>query len=79
MSHVEITLKSGTVVMGDVSEFTVQKNALKNFAGVKWTTPQDARRMLMHVDPDEIAAIVFVDEEREEVNNGIRIPDTATS
>jgi hypothetical protein len=68
MSYVEIPLKNRNVVTADVSGFTIQKNALGSFAGIKWTTPENAKRRLLHLDVDEIAAIVFVDSDEDEKN-----------
>lgn len=65
MSSVEITLKSGNVIIADASEFSVQRNALLGIVGVKWKTPEEAERALMHIDVDQIAAVVFVDEKKE--------------
>lgn len=62
MPKVEITMKSGAVVSVEATEFSIQKSGLGLLAGVKWVAPEGARRSLLHVHPNEIAAIVWVEE-----------------
>jgi hypothetical protein len=66
MSHVEITLKAGNLIKADVTEFSIQKNALGSVVGMKWTTPGDENRALMHLDISEVTSVVFVDGEDSE-------------
>lgn len=70
MSYAEITMKSGAVVTVDVS--SIQWERTRNLLGevtgeaIKWTIKETAVRRPVHLDPDEIAAVVFVDPARAE-------------
>jgi hypothetical protein len=56
--ELEITLTNGTVVTAEVSDWKWKRGGL----GVEltWSTPENARRRLVSVDVNEIAAIVEV-------------------
>jgi hypothetical protein len=56
----EITLKSGTQIEVDVTEFTTGRNGLNELAKLNWTTPENWKRKLHTLEMDQIAAIVVV-------------------
>jgi hypothetical protein len=60
VSHAEITMKSGAVVTFDCVKLRWQKGAIK---GLSWVDGDNAKRSALHVNIDEIAAVVFVDDE----------------
>lgn len=66
MSHVEVTLKSGVTVRGDVTEFKVEVGRVTNApTRLKWSTPDNWLSSLMYIDPNEVAAVVFIRSESE--------------
>lgn len=62
MSHVEITLKSGATITADVSEWTTTRNKIDNrVTGYEWE--HCGPRRLAHVRVEEVAAVIFVNDE----------------
>jgi hypothetical protein len=65
VSHVEITLRSGATIKADVSEWVTQKHPLDNrLLGFRWV--DDGPRKLQRLDIDEVAAVIFVDDDEPE-------------
>ncbi len=62
LSFVEVTLKSGTLIVFEASSVEMKTSGLgqRTFAWEAETTPS---RRLVFLDPDEVAAVVFVDAE----------------
>jgi hypothetical protein len=62
LSYVEVTLKSGTVVVFEASSVKMQTSGLgqRTFSWEAETTPS---RRLVFLDPDEVASVVVVDAE----------------
>ena len=55
----EITMRSGTTISVDVDTFEFTKT-LGGDRALKWTSPDGAKRILVHVLVEEIVAIVEV-------------------
>jgi hypothetical protein len=55
--RLQITLKSGAQIEADVDDWTFQNGAVKRLT---WVTPENAKQRLVHVDMDQVAAIVRV-------------------
>jgi hypothetical protein len=62
MSKVEITLRSGNLVVADVTAFTVQKNGLGSVVGMKWEAGENDLRFLQYLDISEVTSVIFVDD-----------------
>lgn len=56
---VHITLKSGAKVSARVTEFVKRKNGLGDFSGFSWTNFGHGEMSLFHLDPNEVAAVVW--------------------
>lgn len=65
MSHAEITLKSGVTLNIDVSDITTTKDQDGRFTKLEWDT--SGPRRLVSVSLSEVAAVVFVADEPEDV------------
>jgi phage-related protein len=55
--RLQITLKSGAQIEADVDDWMFQNGAVKRLT---WVTPENAKQRLVHVDMDQVAAIVRV-------------------
>lgn len=58
MIEITIYLKSGEHFSVFVNSFSVKKNSLGDFAGLSWESASEKLPYLLHIDADEIAAIV---------------------
>ena len=58
-SYAEVTMKSGAVVTFECSMVTWERSRIG--VALKWETPGPAKHRAVMVDPDEVAAVVFVD------------------
>jgi hypothetical protein len=56
---VHITLKSGAKVSARVTRFATKKNGLGATSGFEWTNYGHGELALLHIDVDEIAAVVW--------------------
>ena len=54
--RLQITLKSGAQIEADVEDWTFQRMPTR----LTWVTPDNAKQRLVHVDMDQVAAIVRV-------------------
>lgn len=61
MNRAVMTMKSGATVTFHASEVTWSRNPLGG-SSLVWETPEGATRRLLHVDLEEVAAIVFEEE-----------------
>lgn len=58
-TKVEITFKSGATVTADVNSLSITHGG-SGISSAEWNTPDHAKRRLMHVNLNEVAAIVEV-------------------
>lgn len=66
MTRAEITFKSGAQITVDLESFTVSKNISGGLHSMKWEHGEDR---LMHLDVDEVAAVVWRDGGTDEVDS----------
>lgn len=60
----QITLKNGVQIEFEVEKLETTRNRLTGaMTEIKWTTPAGWKRKLHTIDPEQIAAIVVIDEE----------------
>jgi hypothetical protein len=52
-----VTLKSGTQIRFEVTEYTVGRNGLNELARLKWTGAEGADTNLQYLSLDEVAAV----------------------
>lgn len=60
MSYAEVTMKSGAVVTFDVTQLAWESDILGTKRSLKWTCPDDPKRRPLHLNLDEVAAVIWV-------------------
>jgi hypothetical protein len=61
--RVELTLRSGAQIQADVDSLELGRTALGDLARISWTTSETWTAKLYYVRPEEVVAVVMLEEE----------------
>ncbi len=54
----QITMKSGAQIIVDIKDLSIRKNGLGDLTRLEWTTPAEFSAKLVHLQLDQVAAVV---------------------